>query len=194
MEHHSGWDTVCSASPPTQIHANHCEGYKGKRRRQALRSILLHTLHCCHALSRRHGKSDDDLPAAYCRNGRIDKKEWGTGGVIDQSQFKTSKRYGFDSLIFEQQHLEALRLYIRHVRPHFENNSEDILLETRHGKKFTKLSSILGKLVYSAIGKYIHPTRLRQMVETESSTHISAEQQSFVSEDQKHTSTVVRIR
>ena len=114
--------------------------------------------------------------------------------MIDQNQFKTSERYGFDTLIFEQQHLEALRLYIRHVRPHFESNSEDILLVTRHGKKLTKLSSILGNLVYAATGKYIHPTRLRQIVETESSTHLSAEQQAFVSENQKHTSQVARIK
>ena len=122
------------------------------------------------------------------------KENEGQGGVIDQNQFKTSERYGFDTLIFEQQHLEALDLYIRHVRPHFESNSEDILLVTRHGKKLTKLSSILGNLVYTATGKYIHPTRLRQIVETESSTHLSAEQQAFVSENQKHTSQVARIK
>ena len=65
------------------------------------------------------------------------------GGVIDQSQFKTSERYGFDFLIFEQQHLEALRLYIRHVSPHFENNSEDILLVTRHGKNLPNYQAFL---------------------------------------------------
>ena len=122
------------------------------------------------------------------------KMNEGQGGVIDQNQFKTSERYGFDTLIFEQQHLEALHLYIRHVRPHFESNSEDILLVTRHGKKLTKLSSILDNLVYTATGKYIHPTRLRQIVETESSTHLSAEQQAFVSENQKHTSAVARLK
>ena len=107
-------------------------------------------------------------------------------GIIDQSQFKTSERYGFDSLIFEQQHLEALRLYIRHVRPHL-NNSEDTLLVTIHGKKLTKLSSIVGNLVYLATGKYIDPTRLRKIVETESATHLSAEQQAYVFENQKQT-------
>ena len=80
------------------------------------------------------------------------------------------------------------------MRPHFENNSEDILLVTRHGKEFNKLSSILGKMVYSTTGKYIHPTRLRQVVETESSTHLSAEHQAFVSKDQKHTSNVANVK
>ena len=85
-------------------------------------------------------------------------------------------------------------LYIRHVRPHFENNSEDIFLVTRHKKKITNLSSILRKMVYLATVKFLHPTCLRQIVETESSTHLSAEQQAFVSEDQKHTSTVAEMK
>ena len=49
-------------------------------------------------------------------------------------------------------------------------------------------------MVYSATGKYIYPTRLRQIVKTENSTHLSAEQQAFVSKDQKHTSTVARMK
>ena len=49
-------------------------------------------------------------------------------------------------------------------------------------------------LVYSATGKCIYPTRLRQIIETERSTHLSAEQQAFVSENQKHTSAVARIK
>ena len=80
------------------------------------------------------------------------------------------------------------------MRPHFENNSEDIVLVTKHGKKLTKLSSILGNLVYSATGKYIHPTRLRKIVEPESLTHLSAEQQAYVFENQKHTSAVARVK
>ena len=40
--------------------------------------------------------------------------------------------------------------------PFFEYNNENLLLVTRHSKKLTKLSSILGKMVFSATGKYIH--------------------------------------
>ena len=91
--------------------------------------------------------------------------------------------------------MEALRLYIRHVRPHFESNSEDILLVTRHGKNSPNYRAFLGKWsTRRPTGKYIHPTRLRQIVETESSTHLSADQQAFVSEDQKHTSNVARVK
>lgn len=131
----------------------------------------------------------------------------GQTGMIDQTQFKTCQRYGFDSLIFEEQHLSILRAYISHVRPRLSpslsqssssnggssNNSDDFLLVTRHGKMLSNLSSMLGNLVHQATGKYIHPTRLRQIIETESASKLSTEQQSFVSEDQKHTSHVARV-
>ena len=83
-------------------------------------------------------------------------------------------------------------LYIWHVRPNFENNSEDLLLVTRHEKKLIKLSSIVGNMVYSVSGKYIHPKW--QIMETESSTHLSAEQQAFVTKNEKHTLQVTQIK
>ena len=50
------------------------------------------------------------------------------------------------------------------------------------------------KLVYSAIGKYIHHTRYRQIVETESASMLGLEdQKNIVSRDQKHSSQVARI-
>ena len=80
----------------------------------------------------------------------IDKRERGAWRrFIDQNQFKRNERYGFDSLIFEQHHPEAVHLYIRQVRPNFENNSEDLLLGTRHGKELTKLLGIQGNIVFS---------------------------------------------
>ena len=116
------------------------------------------------------------------------------GGVIDQNQFKTSEHHRFDWLMLEQQHLEALSLYIWHICTCFENNRENLLLITRHGKKLTKLSSILENMVFSATGKYINPTCLRQIVESESPTHLRAELQALVSEDQKHTTQVASIK
>ena len=44
-----------------------------------------------------------------------------------------------------------------------------------------------------AIGKHIHPTRYRQIIETVSAASISLEEQDLVSQDQKHTSNVARI-
>ena len=43
-------------------------------------------------------------------------------------------------------------------------------------------------LTFQAIGKYIHPTRYRQFVETESALRLLSEEQSLVSRDQKHSS------
>ena len=49
------------------------------------------------------------------------------------------------------------------------------------------------KLVYQAIGKYIHPTRYRQIVETESARKLCLEDQKNIGLDQKHSSQVARI-
>ena len=49
------------------------------------------------------------------------------------------------------------------------------------------------KLVYQAIGKYIHPTGYRQIVETESAKKLCLEDQKNISLDQKHSSQVARI-
>ena len=46
--------------------------------------------------------------------------------------------------------------------------------------------------MYNAIGKYIHPTRYRPIVETESSAILDLDEQQWVSEDQKHSSKVVK--
>ena len=46
---------------------------------------------------------------------------------------------------------------------------------------------------YSAIGKYINPTRYRQIVETESIEKLNSDEQNNLSKDQKHTSTVAKI-
>ena len=116
-------------------------------------------------------------------------------GMVDQDTFKTSERYGFDTLIFESQHLEVLRGYIKYVRPILCKDGEkcDYLLLNRQGKKLTKLSAVLGNMVYAATGKFIIPTRLRQIIETESAEKLSSEDQEIVSENQKHTSQVARV-
>ena len=43
----------------------------------------------------------------------------------------------------------------------------------------------MSKLVFDAIGKYIHPTRYRQVVETQSLNQLASEEQRVLSEDQK---------
>ena len=48
-------------------------------------------------------------------------------------------------------------------------------------------------LVHQAIGKYIHPTRYRQIIETESAERLNAEEREVISQDQKHSSHVAKV-
>ena len=54
-------------------------------------------------------------------------------------------------------------------------------------------TNIFGRTVYEAIGKYINPTRYRQIIETESIEKLDASEQANLSQDQKHTSAIAKI-
>ena len=69
----------------------------------------------------------------------------------------------------------------------------DYLLLNQNGLQFQKLTDLLSVLVFQAIGKYIHPTRYRQIIETESVNKLDLEEQRVVSEDQKHSSNAARV-
>ena len=60
-----------------------------------------------------------------------------------------------------------LYIYVRYVRSLLQPRC-DYLLVNRNGIQFQKLTEILSILVFQAIGKYVHPTRYRQIIETES--------------------------
>ena len=113
-------------------------------------------------------------------------------GVIDQTFFKTKGKYGFDSLIFSEDVLLLTKDYVDFIRPRF-NPVCDYLLVCRNGSQLKNLGDILGRLVYQAIGKYINPTRYRQIIETESVQNLSTEEQAMVTLDQKHTSNVAKV-
>ena len=51
----------------------------------------------------------------------------------------------------------------------------------------------MSKLVFDAIGKYIHPTRYRQIVETQSLRALNDKEHRVLSEDQKHCSVVAKV-
>ena len=114
------------------------------------------------------------------------------GGMVDQSKFKTAKKYGFDSLYFDELSLNIVDDYVRFVRPSLKPQC-DYLLVNRNGAQFQKLTDLLSVLVFQAIGKYIHPTRYRQIIETESVRMLNIEEQQVVTEDQKHSSNVARV-
>ena len=112
------------------------------------------------------------------------------GGFIDQKAFKTAGKYGFDSLILTDANMQVLNGYISYVRPLLKPWC-DFVLVNRNGDQHGKLGEIMSKLVFDAIGKYIHPTR--QIVETQSLNQLSSEEQRILSEDQKHSSAVAKV-
>ena len=114
------------------------------------------------------------------------------GGFIDQKMFKTAGKYGFDSLFLTDTSMQVLDGYIDHIRPRLKPTC-DYILVTRNGGQHNKLGELMSKLVFDAIGKYVHPTRYRQIVETASSKKLSSNAQGTISEDQKHSSVVARV-
>ena len=113
-------------------------------------------------------------------------------GFIDQKMFKTAGKYGFDSLILTDANMQVLSGYISYVRPLLKPRC-DFVLVNRNGGQHGKLGEIMSKLVFDAIGKYIHPTRYRQIVETQSVNQLTSEEQRILSEDQKHSSAVAKV-
>ena len=120
------------------------------------------------------------------------KKAKSNGGFIDQKMFKTAGKYGFDSLYLTETSMQVLDGYINHIRPLLKPNC-DYVLVTRNGGQHNKLGELMSKLVFDATGKYVHPTRYRQIVETASTRHLSSSAQSTISEDQKHSSVVAKV-
>ena len=115
------------------------------------------------------------------------EKAKSNGRFFDQTTFKTTKTYGFDSFI-----TALIDEYVKYIRPLLSPLC-DFLLVNRNGLQFSKLTDLMSKLVYDAIGKYIHPTRYRQIIETASSHKLSPNEQLWLSEDQKQNSTVARV-
>ena len=114
------------------------------------------------------------------------------GGFIDQKKFKTASKYGFDSLILTDASMQVLEGYIDFVRPLLKPQC-DFVLVNRNGGQHSKLGDVMSKLVFDAIGKYIHPTRYRQIVETQSLNLLTSKEQEILSEDQKHSSAVAKV-
>ena len=114
------------------------------------------------------------------------------GGIIDQTDFKTNETYSFDSLVFKKETLELIKTYIDFVRPKLKPKCQ-YLLVCRNGNQIVNLGDMFGRMVYQAIGKYINPTRYRQIIETESAERLTVEEQALVSLDQKHTSNVAKV-
>ena len=114
------------------------------------------------------------------------------GGFIDQKMFKTAGKYGFGLLIMTNASIQVLDNYISIVRP-LLNPCCDYVLITRNGGQHSKLGDMMSKLVFDAIGKYIHPTRYRQIVKTQSLNQLTCSKQKILSENQKHSYAMAKI-
>ena len=96
--------------------------------------------------------------------------------------FKAQRKYGFDSLIFSVKVLTLLNGSIDVIRPRFDPICEYLLIG-RNCKQLSKLSDMLGRIVYQAIGKYINPTRYRQLTEADSGDNFPFDDEMTISED-----------
>ncbi|XP_048577302.1 uncharacterized protein LOC116601378 [Nematostella vectensis] len=114
------------------------------------------------------------------------------GGFVDQKMFKTAGKYGFDSLLLTDTNMSVLEGYITHIRPLLKPKCEYVLV-TRNGGQHNKLGELMSKLVFETTGKYVHPTRYRQIVETSSCKVLKSADRSAISEDQKHSSNVAKV-
>ena len=113
-------------------------------------------------------------------------------GFIDQKTFKTAGKYGFDSVILTYTSMQILDSYITFVRSLLKPQC-DFVLVTKSGKQHSKLGNEMSKLVFDAIGKYIHPTRYRKIVETQSLDALNDKEHRLLCEDQKHSSVVAKV-
>jgi len=114
------------------------------------------------------------------------------GGFIDQKDFKIAEKYAFDSLIVTDTSMHVLDGYINFVRTLLKPQC-DFVLVTRNGSQHSKLGDVMSKLVFDAIGKYVHSTRYRQIVEAQSLNVLTTTEQRILSEDQKHSSAVAKV-
>ena len=69
----------------------------------------------------------------------------------------------------------------------------DFVPVNRNGGQHGKLGDIMSKLVFDAIGKYMHPTHYRQIVETQSLNELTSVKQRILSEDQKQSSAAGKV-
>ena len=101
-----------------------------------------------------------------------DKKN---NGYIDQRLFKTADKYVFDSIVLDNTCIAILDGYVKYIRPLLQPSCSYLLID-RNGKQFCKLTDSFSILVFEVIGKYVNPTRYRQIIETESVNNLELDE------------------
>lgn len=115
----------------------------------------------------------------------------GNGGFVDQSKFKTSETFVFDTLKFSPAALDILQGYCARIRPLCNPKCNYVIL-TSNGTQYTAFCNAMSMLTFDAIGKHITPTRYRAIIETASMERLEPEKQAIISRDQKHSSYVAK--
>ena len=113
------------------------------------------------------------------------------GGFVDQTEFKTMGKYLFDTIILTEEIFKVLDMYISAIRPRMQPKCNYVVISNT-GNQYTSFTTAMTMLVKQAIGKYVHPTRLRQIVESTSNDRLTPAEQEAVTADQKHASYVAQ--
>lgn len=112
-------------------------------------------------------------------------------GFVDQTKFKTSNQFLFDTLKFTKDALDFVVMYMERIRPLCTPKCDYVILNS-NGTQYTSFCNAMSILTHEAIGKHITPTRYRAIVETESVERLDKEKQAIISQDQKHSSAIAR--
>ena len=112
-------------------------------------------------------------------------------GFVDQTKFKTSNQFQFDTLKFSKDALDVVSLYQERIRPLCVPKCDYVIINTS-GTQYSSFCNAMSILTHEAIGKHITPTRYRAIVETESVDRLDKEKQAIISQDQKHSSAIAR--
>ena len=90
------------------------------------------------------------------------EKAKSNGGFVDQTTFKTTKTYGFDSFILDVKSIALIDEYIKYIRP-LLNPLCDFLLVNRNGSQFSKLTDIGLQMILYRMTNLHHTMRHKML-------------------------------
>lgn len=116
-------------------------------------------------------------------------------GMATTNQFKTAYKYGLDTFIFNAELTEMMKEYIENIRIQSTkdvSNDSPLIVHHSTGKRLAQLSEYLKLFIFLKTGVSILPTTLRQVWESYAYSNFSADQQTIIGSDLKHSSKVVK--
>ena len=119
---------------------------------QCTRFIICSVVHRCCLIFYGKNFTPYDVSIFDSADGRI---SW-QSGIINQTVFKTKEKYGFNLLMFSNDGLALIKNYISYIWPHL-NLSCDYVFICENGNQISKLSNILGRIVFFSNRKLYLP-------------------------------------